>query len=221
MISLCCKNAGRFGLAAVTFLWLTAAPSAARTLVLTLDDCELMAVISSEAPRLSWAAYGYGDGTFSTVYIDLYSMRTFLVRYPLDKIPRGQRITNAEWVLPVNYMVPASEQRLYVRRVLAEWGAGVCYQYRMMRPKKLEWAAPGARGASTDRVAKPSAVVRVTAAGDYVANVTEDVELWYTKAAANNGWMVTLEDDNVLIRFAGPVWGGRGQWKLRITYEPE
>jgi hypothetical protein len=221
MILLSYQIAGRLALAAVACLWFAAAPATARTLVLTLDDCEMTAVISSEAPRLSWAAFSYGEGTFSTVYIDLYSTRTFLVRYPLDKIPRGQRITNAEWVLPVNLLSPATEQRLYIRRILPEWGAGVCYQYRMVRPKKLEWVTPGARGASTDRVAKPSAVVRLTAAGDHVANVTEDVELWYTKAAPNNGWMVSLEDDNILVRFAGPVWGGRGQWKLRITYEPE
>jgi hypothetical protein len=198
-----------------------AVPAPARTLVLTLDDCELQAVISAEAPRLSWVGYDYGGGTYATVYIDLYNTRTFLVRYPLDKIPRGQRITNAEWVLPVNLVSPGTEQRLYVRRVLAEWGAGVCYQYRMQRPKKVEWATPGGRGASTDRVAKPSAVLRITAAGDQVVNVTEDVELWYTRGAPNHGWMVHLEDDNVLIRFAGPVLGGPGQWKLRITYEPE
>jgi hypothetical protein len=215
------KQLGCLWLGTVVLGLVLAGPLPARTLVLTLDECEQTAVISSEAPRLSWAGYLYGDDTFSTVYIDLYSTRTFLVRYPLDKIPKGQRITNAEWVLPVNLLSPASEQRLYIRRILPEWGPGVCYEYRTQRPKKIAWAAPGARGASTDRIAKPSAVVRVTAAGDQVVNVTEDVELWYTKAAPNNGWMVSREDDNALIRFAGPVAGGTGQWKLRITYEPE
>jgi hypothetical protein len=64
-------------------------------------------------------------------------------------------------------------------------------------------------------------VVRISNTGDQVVNVTEDVELWYTGAAANHGWILTHEDTGSLIRLSSPVWATRGNWKLRITYEPE
>jgi hypothetical protein len=193
----------------------------ARTIVLTDEDCEQMAIIGSEAPRLSWVGYEGSPGEFTGIFVDLYPSRAFLIRYPLEKIPKGQRITSAEWVLPVTLISPASEQKLHIRRVIGEWGAGVCHQYRMIRPKKAEWAVPGAKGASKDRAAKPSAVVRIGSAVEQVVNVTEDVELWYSGAAANHGWIVTQEDGASLVRLSSPVWATRGNWKLRITYEPE
>jgi hypothetical protein len=118
-------------------------------------------------------------------------------------------------------LASAGEQKLHVRRLLANWGAGVCHQYRMTRPKKEEWKQAGARGASTDRAPKDSAVVKVNGVGEQVVNLTEDVELWYTGAGANHGWALTLEDPDVLVRLASPIGNGKGQWKLRITFEPE
>src|SRR5207247_1208202 len=63
----------------------------AKTIILTDEDCERMAAISADAPRMSWAGYEASAGVFTSIYIDLYSQRGFLIRYPLDKIPKGQR----------------------------------------------------------------------------------------------------------------------------------
>jgi hypothetical protein len=179
-----------------------------------------VAILCAEAPRTSWAGFEGTSGLFSDFYVDLYATRAFLIRYPIDQIPKGQRITSAEWTLPVNYLLPAAEHRLYVRRLLKEWGPGVSHQYRMVRPKKEEWAVPGARGAGSDRVAKASVVVRVAVAREPIVNVTEDVELWYSGAAANHGWILNNEDEGRLVRLNRPTWGGIPTWKLRITYEP-
>lgn len=193
----------------------------AKTIVLTDEDCEQMAAIAAEAPRMSWAGYEASAGVFSGIFLDLYpTTRSFLIRYPIDRIPKGQKITKAEWVIPAT-LSSAGEQRLYVRRIIGEWGAGVCHDYRMTRPKKVEWNTPGGRGASKDRALKPSAVVRINGVGEYPINVTEDVELWYTGAAANNGWTVNLEDENSWVRLISPVHTPRGSWKLQITFEPE
>ena len=69
----------------------------------------------------------------------------------------------------------AGEQKLHLRRILAAWGPGVCWQYASVRPKKVEWKQPGARGAGTDRAAKASAVVRTTEGGEKVVNVLESL----------------------------------------------
>jgi hypothetical protein len=119
------------------------------------------------------------------------------------------------------YYLYSTEPRLYVWRLLPEWGAGVCHQYRTQRPAKAEWAAPGARGGGTDRATRPTVVLPLTSAGEKVVNVTQDVELWYTGAAPNNGWLLTAEDADALIRLDSPLWNARGRWKLRITYEPQ
>jgi len=189
----------------------------ARTVAITDEDCDRMAAITAEAPNLGWAGFETGGG-FAPIYIELQRQRAFLIRYPIDKlIPKGQRITQAEWVIPVVYC--NGEQKLYVHRILGEWGAGVCHKYRSVRPQKVEWITPGARGAS-DRAVKPSATPRVNEIGDLVVNVTQDVELWYSGASKNNGWIVTV-DDGGFLRLSSPVWTTRGNWKLRITYEPE
>src|SRR5262245_12270726 len=74
----------------------------AKTILLTDEDCDLMAAIAAEAPRLSWAGYEASPGVFTAIYLDLYpSTRSFLIQYPLDKIPKGQKITNAELTIPV------------------------------------------------------------------------------------------------------------------------
>jgi hypothetical protein len=84
----------------------------------------------------------------------------------------------------------------------------------------VKWSEPGGRGASTDRSTKPTAIVTMRNNAELIANVTEDVELWYTGAAANHGWMFTVEDD-AQARFIPPCHNYRGSWKLRITYEPK
>jgi len=201
--------------------WLLLAGAlSARTIVLTDDDCPRMAAIAAEAPRLGWAATEMSPGSFMTYYLDLIPTRGFLIYYPLDRIPKGQKVTNAEWEIPVSAL-SAGEPRLYVRRIVGDWGVGVCHEYRSVRPTKVPWNVPGAKGASLDRALKPTAVVRMTAAGPCTINVTEDVQLWNSGAAANQGWILNVEDVDSLIRLNLPMYQGRGQWKLRITYEPE
>lgn len=211
----------RLALAIVAVCCGSATTAAARTIELTDYDCDRMAVIGPQAPRSGWAMTEVAAGEFSTMYLDLRAERAFLVRYPLTRIPDGQRIARAEWIVPVGLISSASEPKLHVRRILGEWGAGVCYDYRTLRPKPLAWTQPGAAGVSTDRAAQPSAVAAVKGMGELAINVTEDVELWYTGVAANQGWIVTVEDPTALVRLNSPLWSGHGTFKLRITYEPQ
>jgi hypothetical protein len=197
-----------------------AAQGRARTIILTDADCERMAFIQASAPRWSWGGYDIAAGVHITSQFYMYTDRAFLICFPLDRIPKGQRILKAELSFTSVLQTPG-EQKLHLRRILASWGAGVCWQYRSIRPKKEEWAQAGGRGAGTDRAVKTSAVVRTIEAGEKAVNVTEDVELWYTGAAANHGWMLTVEDPDVYVLLTSPVWTGRGNWKLRVTYEPE
>src|SRR5947207_11024952 len=105
-------------LAAVTLSLTTGSALHAKTIILTDEDCERMAAIGSEAPRLSWVGYESTPGEFNGIYIDLVPSRAFLIRYPLEKIPKGQRITSAEWSIPVILISPASEQKLHIRRII-------------------------------------------------------------------------------------------------------
>jgi hypothetical protein len=144
-----------------------------------------------------------------------------LIRFPIEQIPRGQRVTKAELTLQVTHV--DQKARLRLRRLQAEWGTGVCHQYRMVHPRKLEWSQPGAQGAPADRAAKDSAVVDVPTLGEYTLDVTEDIELWYTRATANRGWILNLENAYALYLPSphSPPTGGGKQWKLRITFEPQ
>jgi len=105
-----------FGAAVVT-------PLAARTITLTDADADRVAVISSDAPRVSWAAHEIGPGTFTNLYVDLTIKKSMLIRFPLDRIAKGSRVTHAEWTIPVSLLTPG-EQKVHIRRLLAEWGPG-------------------------------------------------------------------------------------------------
>jgi hypothetical protein len=198
-----------------------AAPVSARTIELTDFDCDRIAVISPQMPLSGWAASEVAAGQFSSALLDLQGDRVFLIRFPLDRIPAGQRIVRAEWIVPIDLIAGAGTAKLHVRRVLGPWGVGACYDYRMRRPKPVPWKQPGAKGIAADRAAQPTAVVNVVDPGEYTINVTEDVELWNTGAAENQGWLVTCEDPAGLVRLASPLWTGQGRYKLRVTYEPE
>jgi hypothetical protein len=194
----------------------------ARTIGLTAEDCDEMAAISAGAPRLSWTM-GPNPGVHLT-HPTLYwtSSIALLMRFPIkDHIPKGQRVTKAELSITPTYIAGPAEA--HVRRILAEWGVGVSHKYRMTHPQKLEWAQPGCRGGATDRAAKDSAVFKFLKIAETTADVTEDIELWYTGAAANRGWILTLEPDGTAIYAASPysphTLGGK-QWKLQITFEP-
>ncbi|MBI2805817.1 MAG: hypothetical protein HYX68_12630 [Planctomycetes bacterium] len=215
-------------LAAVTgsvFCFLLASSASARTITLTAEDADAMASISAHAPRLSWAM---GPPTTAGIFNTqpaLYweSKIAVLLRIPVkDLIPKGQRITKAELTIGPTYI--SGTANIQVRRLLADWGTGVCHTHRMTFPKKLEWTQPGGLGGATDRAAKDSAIFKITKVGDHTVDVTEDIELWYTGAVKNRGWIFT-HDNNLGIVYVpspyAPHAGGAKTWKLQITFEPK
>ena len=191
----------------------------ARTITITADDCDQMAVISATAPRLGWSNV-IGPGMYNThTQLHLFSNMAILIRYPLDRIPKGQRITKAEWTIPFAYTAGVN-QRLSARRIMAEWGTGACHLFRTVYPTKVEWSRPGGLGANADRANQPTAVFMMKNSGEQTVDVTEDVELWYTGAAPNRGWILNLDEADQAIYFPAPYPTGAG-WKLQITYEPK
>ncbi|MCE9592305.1 MAG: hypothetical protein K8S99_17500 [Planctomycetes bacterium] len=201
---------------------LLGAASAARaeTVILNGSNVDKVAAIADVAPRMSWALWEYATGRFNNGGIGVSPGRSVLMRYSLASIPAGQRITHAEWIIPV-LTTEGVEPRFYFWRVLGDWGPGVSHLYRSVFPQRVEWTRPGARGQSSDRATRPSEIVRVESLGDRVVNVTEDIEIWYTKSSPNNGWIITIEDPAVSVRFNGTPMTSPDNWKLRVTYEPE
>ncbi len=199
---------------------LLAASLDARTVLLGLADVDRMAVIDASAPRLSWAGQRDRNATIRNRDIHLEEGRSMLLRFAVDGLPSGQRIVHAELVIPVTGS-RRSDPRFYVWRILPDWGAGVCHEYRWFRGGEGEqWVRQGARGIASDRAALPTAVISVVNPGRAVINVTEDVELWYRGDAVNNGWLVTVEDPETQVHLESPLWNPTGEWILRVTYEP-
>ena len=196
------------------------APLLGRTIVVDSLVCDRMAAIADVAPRQSWAMHEVHAGVFTTTSITLTQGRSFLMRFALGNIPPGQRIAHAELIVPVTGYA-GNEPRFYLWRVLADWGPGVCHLYRTARPDKVTWTKPGARGPSSDRATRPTDIVRLTASGEIVINVAEDVALWYSGAAANHGWLFSVEDPGTSVLLQSPVWDGQATWRLRLTYEPQ
>jgi len=204
-------------LPAMVLLLVATCTASARTITLTADDCDQLAIISEAQPNLSWVPAQMGPGIYETwVQVHLFPNMSALLRFPLDKIPKGQRITKAEFSFPVGYI--ASTKEVHLRRMVAEWGTGVCHNYRMVFPKKLEWAKPGGRGITSDRANKTSAVLKLEKLGVYTADMTEDVELWYTGAVPNRGFVVSIEDGAI---YMSSFYPNGAEWKLQITYEPQ
>jgi hypothetical protein len=197
----------------------------ARTITVTAEDADEMASISSAAPRLSWVGNPPRDtgifGYDATYYWE--SRMTLLMRFPLkDLIPKGQRVTKAELTIAPTYIAGTPE--IHVRRILTEWGTGVCHHYRMTYPDKLAWAQAGCRGNATDRANKDSAVFKFAKVGPQTVDLTEDVELWYTGGAANRGWVFTMDTEGTHAYLPSPNYplaAGAKQWKLQITFEPQ
>ena len=208
-------------LAALAFVIL---PAFARTITVTADVCDQMACLSADAPRLSWAMVRSGDGVYDAQpRMQWNGKMTLLMRFPInDIVPKGQRITKAEFTITPDYLA-GNAAHVHVRRALAEWGTGVCHQFRMTYPTKQEWAQPGGRGAGSDRAAKDSAMFKVTKVGEYTVDVTEDIELWYTGGAPNRGWIMNI-DEGEHIYLSSPYttshYGGAKTWKLQLTFEP-
>ena len=118
-------------------LFALAAPAPARTIILTDVDCERMAFIQAAAPRWSWGGYDVSTNSQSTGQFYMQNDRAFLICFPLEKIPKGQKILKAELSFTSILQTPG-EQKLHLRRILAPWGPGVCWQYAAVRPKKVE-----------------------------------------------------------------------------------
>lgn len=197
----------------------TALPARARTIVITDTACDKMAMIAAVAPRMSWAYRPTEpEQGFNSDGILLRPEAAFLIRFPLDAIPKDQRIVKAELLVPLGQFHKPGP-RVFVHRVLADWGPGVCWLYRETRPVKVPWAAAGCAGSSTDRAPRPTATLRPEKPGEFAVNVTEDVERWNSGGTPNNGWMFTCDDDT-LVGLPSPIWSAPNSWKLRITYEP-
>ena len=188
----------------------------ARTITLKPEAVDAFAVLSESHPRSGWAAQQIDPTLFVSNPPIGGPGTSYLIRYSFEQIPPGNRITRAEWVIPAGSSLAGT---VTVWRVLAEWGIGVCHQFRMVHPKRLEWSLPGARGRSVDRAGRPTGGGKFEAGGGRgTVNVTQDVELWHGGAAPNRGWLLTFDAAAILL---SPTHAGRAGWQLRVTYEPE
>jgi hypothetical protein len=195
----------------------------ARTLYFSELDMVGVAVISSDAPELSWAAVSMGSGTYTLEKVSLSLSSTLLIRFPIEAIPEGYRIVRAELSIPVIDVPAGKDPILIVRRMQGDWGMGVNYNYRMQHPEKVLWEEAGAKGTVKDRSASPSAVAKIGGAGHYRVVVTQDVDMWYTGSVPNYGWSVSLEESNARVNLATCWTAGTRfsrSWQLIVTYEP-
>jgi hypothetical protein len=204
---------GTVAAAVATLLLLPQAFS--RTVVLKPEALDAFAALSESHPINGWACFHYDGVHYISSVPGVNPTTSLLLRYSLDQIPKGMRITHAEFTIAHN----VSSSRVHVWRLLGEWGLGVCHQFRMTHPAKLEWSLPGARGKSTDRATHPTASGKFVDGQLLTVNVTPDVELWYTGASPNRGWLLTFESGALL---HSPTHDGhRFKWQVRVTYEPE
>jgi hypothetical protein len=208
-------NTLTFAARLMILLCLASSPLVARTVTLKPEALDAFAVLSEANTINGWAAYNYDYSRYTSDATGGGPATSYLLRYSLDQIPKGMRITHAEWTIAHN----VSGANVSVWRVLAEWGLGACFQYRATYPKKLDWSVPGARGKSTDRATNPTAKGQFVNGQLLTVNVTQDVEMWYNNAAPNRGWLITFDSFALL---HSPTHGGhRTKWTLTITYEPE
>jgi hypothetical protein len=187
----------------------------ARTVTLAPEALDGFAALSESNPINGWACYNYDYTRYTADVPGAGPTTSLLLRYSLAQIPKGQRITHAEWTIAHN----VSGATVNVWRVLAEWGLGACYQYRATYPQKVEWSVPGARGKSIDRATNPTATGQFVNGQLLTVNVTPDIEMWYHGAAPNRGWLITFDGPALL--HSATHGGHRFKWQLTITYEPE
>ena len=199
----------------VVLLAFGAPPLVARTIIIKADALDAFATLSETNVRNGWATYNYDNTRYINSATGGAPTTSYLLRYSLDQIPKGMRITRAEWTIAHN----VASTKVNVWRVLADWGIGACFQYRTTYPKKQEWSVAGARGKSTDRATNPTASGQFVNGQFLTVNVTQDVEMWYSGAAPNRGWLITFDGSALL---HSPTHGGhRHKWQLTVTYEPE
>jgi len=212
------------GSRALAFVLLAAVPAAsapARTIVLTDLDTVKIAAIHADFPTSSWAGWDYGDGYFANANLSASRDSAVLIQFPLDRIPKGQRIVNAELTVPTVYAYIGAASQVMIWRLLAPWGVGVSHRYRQVRPEKAAWSVPGGRGSGVDRALAPTRTIKVSP-GPYTlrCDVTSDVQLWYRGTAPNHGWIITMEEAIGPAAIVNPL-TSPGTYALRITYEPE
>lgn len=215
-------NRKLFLILTLTLTTLMLPPRMARgaTIELTVDDLVQVAAIHADAPNLGWAATTYGNGYFTSTPLTVDRMGASLFQYDLSSIPEDMRITHAQWHLP-QYKGSTPQTTLQLWRLTNGWGPGVSYMYRTTVPEPVAWDQPGAGALGGDRTIRPTATSAVSEdAGELVINVTRDVELWHSGVEPNHGWLLTVDQDRVRALFESPLYLGREQWILRITYEP-
>src|SRR5690349_8014929 len=122
-------------LAAIAVVLVPTAPVAARTITLTGGDCDDVAILNSDVPRISFGVVTDNGVVRADHDLRRYTNTAVLLRYPIEKIPKGQRITKAELTLAVNYLY-ANQNEIAVRRLLTPWGTGVCHDFRQSFPEK-------------------------------------------------------------------------------------
>ena len=212
---------GSRALAGVLLGAVTVTSAPARTIMLTDLDTVKIAAIHAEFPTSSWAGWNYGDGHFANANLSASHDSAVLIQFPLDRVPKGQRIVNAELFVPTVYAYISSPSNVMIWRLLAPWGLGVSHRYRQARPEKVPWAAPGGRGPGVDRALAPTRAVRVSP-GPFTLrfDVTSDIQFWYQGAAPNYGWIITMEEDVGVAAIVNPL-ASPGNYTLRITYEPQ
>jgi len=190
----------------------------ARTITLTMRDAERAASINANHPYASWAGHEPRAGRFRDDRLSVSRTAGVLLQFPLDGIPPGHQIVNAELSVMV---YGGKNDRLFVWRLLADWGAGVGHLFRRTRPERLAWGTPGARGSGVDRAIAPTRVLALKHGADVPwLEVSNDVRLWYTGAAPNHGWLLSSEDQRSVFWFYSFTGSNRRNWKLRVTYEP-
>lgn len=196
----------------------------ARTVTLTAADCDLMATISAQGPGYGWMGRLVREGQFTTNTVNASGNAAILLRFRLDQIPKDQQIVRAELLLPLSRMggrgsVANRNVRLFVWRLKQPWGVGASYLNRMVRPERVAWAQPGARGIGSDRASNPTGEMFLTnETGEIAFNVLNDVELWVSGSIPNHGWIVCTEDPKEVVELVFPL-TSPDSWKLRITYE--
>src|SRR4051812_30621444 len=106
-------------------LALTVQDAFARTITLKPEALEAYATLSVAHPMNGWASYNYDGTRYISDPPGAGPATSLLLRYSLDQIPKGMRITHAEWTIAHN----VSGAKVNVWRVLAEWGPGACHRF--------------------------------------------------------------------------------------------
>lgn len=169
-------------LAAVTAIFLTAAPAAAATYVLgptqDTDVRENSGGTSNCGSCTTLSTRRHSTGEFRSLY-----------QFSLASIPSNQRVVSA--TLRV-YVTGAVSSTVSVYRVTQSWSEGT-----------LTWANSGGVAHNTTAVAT---FVPASSGRYYDVDLTGLVAQWRSGAAANNGVITRLASNNTLATFTSKEW---------------